>query len=331
MRKIILVTGGFGFIGLNFVKLLLKKKYKVINIDKITYASKENFKLYKDIVKNKNFIFYKIDITNEKKVFEIVKNHKPNLFFNFAAESHVDNSINGPKKFLKTNILGTYSLLQAITNSNLDVTKIKFVQISTDEVFGDVKNRVRKSVETDPYMPSSPYSASKASSDNLVKAWSRTYGLKYIITYSCNNYGYFQHKEKFIPKIIDSILLKKKIPVYGDGKQKREWIFVEDNIDAIFRLGTSNIINESFNISSNLGVKNVDLIKIISKILIKNFGYSKDILGLVSYIKDRPGHDKEYKISNKKISKYLKWYPKITLEKGLTKTILWNLKTRGII
>jgi dTDP-glucose 4,6-dehydratase len=328
MKKTILVTGGFGFIGINFVKLLLKKKYKVINIDKITYASKNNLKLCKNLINKKNFIFYKIDITNEKKILDIVKKHKPNLFFNFAAESHVDNSINSPKKFLKTNILGTYSLLQAIIKSNLDLAKIKFVQISTDEVFGDSKNRKRKSVEADAYVPSSPYAASKASADNLVKAWSRTYGLKYIITYSCNNFGYFQHKEKFIPKIIDSILNNKKIPVYGDGKQKREWIFVEDNIDAIFKLGISRFVNESFNISSNKGIKNINLIKIISKILIKNFGYDKSVLELVSYIKDRPGHDNQYKISNKKINKYLKWYPKIKLEKGLTKTILWNLETR---
>jgi dTDP-glucose 4,6-dehydratase len=325
MKKVVLVTGGYGFIGINFIKLLLKKNFIIINVDKITYASKHNYKKFKLTLKSKNYFFYKYNICNEKKISSIIKKYKPKYFFNFAAESHVDNSISKPRKFINTNIIGTYSLLQAIKNSKLNLKKIKFIQISTDEVFGDVKKKKRKSYESDPYLTSSPYSAAKAAADHFVKAWSRTFGIKYNITYSCNNYGYFQNSEKFIPTIINSVLKNKKIPIYGNGLQKREWIFVEDNVLAIYKIGFSNISNQSFNISSKIGITNLKLVKIILNILIKQFGYDKKIFKLISYVKDRPGHDLEYKISNKKIEKYFSWSPKINLERGLVKTISWYL------
>jgi len=321
--KNIIVTGGSGFVGSNFVKKIVNYNFNVINIDKLTYAS--NNKYLEKIKNKKNYFFYKKNIIDTKSIIQILKKHPPLYLFNFAAESHVDNSINEPAKFLKTNIFGTYSLLNSIAHikNKLD-KKFKFIQISTDEVFGDVIKKIEGSIENDFYNPSSPYSASKASADHLVTAWGRTFNIPYNITYSCNNYGPNQNKEKFIPVIIKNAIKKKKIPIYGNGKQIRDWIYVEDNISAILDVALFGKKNEKYNIGRDNLFTNNQLVKLILNILINKFGFNKQILGLVEHVKDRPGHDLKYKQNYEKIKK-LGWSPDFNIISGLEKTIQFYL------
>jgi dTDP-glucose 4,6-dehydratase len=321
--KNIIVTGGCGFIGSNFIKKIINKNYNIVNIDNLTYASNINY--LNEIRNEKNYFFYKVNILKKNKIIEIFKRHKPLYVFNFAAETHVDNSILDSFKFLETNILGTYYLLNAVLEikDRLD-KKFKFIHISTDEVFGDVDGNKKKSLENDPYNPSSPYSASKASSDHLVTAWGRTYKIPYNITFSCNNFGPNQNKEKFIPVIIDSIINNKKIPVYGNGNQMRNWIYVEDNVEAIIKIATKGITNEKYNISANNLLSNKKLINIICDILIEKFNFKKNIYNLVSYVKDRPGHDLKYSPNANKIKK-LGWKVNYNIYQALEKTISWYL------
>lgn len=259
------------------------------------------------------------------KITKILTKFKPLYIFNFAAESHVDNSIKDSDNFLRTNIKGTHSLLKAILNikSNLD-NKFKFIQISTDEVFGDVIKNKNKTLENDCYNPSSPYSASKASADHLVTAWGRTYQIPYNIVYSCNNYGPNQNSEKFIPVIIKNILKNQMIPVYGNGKQMREWIYVEDNVEAILKVAFCGIPNNKFNIASNNLLTNSNLVKLITNILINKFHFNKNIVKLIHYAEDRPGHDLKYFQNTNKIKK-LGWKKKFSINNGLTRTIAWYL------
>jgi dTDP-glucose 4,6-dehydratase len=321
--KNIIVTGGCGFIGSNFIKKIINKNYNIINIDKLTYAS--NISYLDDIKKKKNYFFFKLDILKTSKITKILTKFKPLYIFNFAAESHVDNSIKDSDNFLRTNINGTHSLLKAILNikCNLD-NKFKFIQISTDEVFGDVIKNKNKTLENDCYNPSSPYSASKASADHLVTAWGRTYQIPYNIVFSCNNYGPNQNSEKFIPVIIKNILKNQMIPVYGNGKQMREWIYVEDNVEAILKVAFCGSPNNKFNIASNNLLTNSNLVKLITNILINKFRLNKNIVKLIHYVEDRPGHDLKYFQNTNKIKK-LGWKKRFSINKGLTRTIAWYL------
>jgi dTDP-glucose 4,6-dehydratase len=321
--KNIIVTGGAGFIGSNFIKKIINYSYNVINIDNLTYASNINY--LNEIKNRKNYIFYKVNILEEKKIIKIFKKYNPLYIFHFAAETHVDNSIVNSFKFLETNILGTYYLLNAVLDvkSQLD-KKFKFIHISTDEVFGDMHGKKVKSFENDAYNPSSPYSASKASSDHLVAAWGRTFGIPYNVTFSCNNFGPNQNKEKFIPVIINSIINNKKIPLYGDGNQIRDWIYVEDNVDAILKIAKIGTRNEKYNICGANLLSNKKLVNLICDILIKKFKFKKDIFNLISYVKDRPGHDLKYSQNSIKIKK-LGWKIQNNIYQGLEKTISWYL------
>ena len=317
MKDNILVTGGCGFIGSSFLDILFNsKKFNVINIDKLTYASNKNYSL----IKKKNYIFIKGDIKNYKLINNTLRKFRPKYIFNFAAESHVDNSISGPKIFLDTNINGTYNILKNIVDLKL-INHTKFIQVSTDEVFGD-RFGISSSNENTKYQPSSPYSASKASADHLVTSWSRTFGLKYLITYSSNNYGPRQNNEKLNPKIINNCLLLKKIPIYGFGNQVRDWIYVNDNAQAILKIGTSKHLNQSFNIPGNKIISNLNLVKKICRIFNKTINNKKkNYLNLISFVKDRKGHDKIYKLNGAKFKKYFKFSYHTNFEEGIRKTI----------
>mgnify|MGYP001235958951 CR=1 FL=1 len=326
----IIVTGCLGFIGINFVNFILKNKkdIKVLGIDNLTYASNK-FYLTK-LIKNKNFSFVKLDISS-KKIESAINSFKPNKLINFAAESHVDNSINSPEKFIKTNINGVYNLLHFSNKyyQKLNFEKRKhflFLQISTDEVYGSLTSGIAD--ENSKYNPSSPYSASKASADHLVNAWQKTYNLPTIITNTCNNFGPFQNKEKFIPTIISSILNNKNIPLYGNGENIREWIFVEDHVRIIYLLLKKGKIGEKYNIGSNIRISNLKLIKKI----INNYGKNhKDIelpnlLKKIKFVKDRLGHDQRYAINSKKVLSLIKYQNLTDIDRGLKKTIDWYIK-----
>ena len=309
--KKFLITGGLGFIGGNFLKILTKKypNSKFLNLDKITYAASKN--LANELKQNKNYNFQKIDICDFNKLKKIFDNFNPDIVVHFAAESHVDNSIKKPDNFINTNIFGTYNLLKLIKK------KVKMIHISTDEVFGEANKK--SFVESSAYDPRSPYSASKASSDHLVRAWSNTYGMNYNIINSSNNFGPYQNKEKFIPVIINSLIKKKKIPLYGNGKNIREWIYVEDFVNAIEFLIKKDISNQTFLIGSGYAEENIKIIKKIINIM-KNQFKIKIKNNQIKYVRDRAGHDKVYKINSSKIRK-LGWNNKIKLNHGLSKTI----------
>jgi len=323
-RPSVIVTGGMGFIGSAVVKKLLNLNFKVINIDKLSYAA--NLERVNEFKYFKKHYFYKTDITNLKKLSLIFSKHKPSYVFNLAAESHVDNSINNPKSFIDTNIIGTYNLLLETKKLHQKKHKIKFIQISTDEVYGDLNKKNQGSKEGDAYLPSSPYSASKASADHLVRSWSRTYGIKYNITCSSNNFGPFQNEEKFIPVVIKNIINNKKIPIYGNGLQKRNWIYVKDNADAIIRVALKGKNNSTFNIGTKNDFTNLSLVKMIIKILEKNFHNFKNINKLINFVNDRPGHDVKYKVNYFKIKNELKWKPHSNFKKSIKDTIEWYLE-----
>ena len=314
MKKVI-VTGGLGFIGSNLIKIL-KKKYFVVNIDKVTYASN-----YKNIdPKIKNYKFYKQDINNKFFIKKILKKYSPSIIFNLAAETHVDRSIDGPKKFIESNILGVFNLLEAIRDYK---KKIKLIHISTDEVYGDIKKNC-KSKEEDRYNPSSPYSASKASGDLLIKSYIRTYKIPAIITNCCNNFGPNQYPEKLIPTIIYNILNKKPIPIYGMGKNVREWIYVEDHCSALIKIAEKGIIGENYNVGSGTILNNIQ----IAKKIILNFKKiisPQNIKSKIYFVKDRPGHDLRYCLNSSKIRNKLKWRCKSNFDQRINETINWYI------
>ena len=321
MKKKAIVTGGFGFIGSHLVKSLLKNNFFVINIDKMNYAS--NVYNLKNIKKN-NYKFYKSDICNKKILNIILKKHKPNVLFNLAAETHVDRSINNPQDFVKSNIIGVYNILECIKKYMKVQKNFKMVHVSTDEVYGDTKG-IKKSKEEDKYQPSSPYSASKASADHLINAYVRTYNLPIVISNCCNNFGPNQLPEKFIPKIIFNIIMKKTIPIYGKGKNQREWIHVEDHCRALIKLFEKGKIGESYNIGTGFIVNNLKLVKKIIKIYKSNFDKKKQKIK-IEFVKDRPGHDFRYALNSSKIKKKLGWKNLHNLNKALIKTIEWYIK-----
>ena len=318
--KRFIVTGGYGFIGSNLVHMLLKKKFKVFNIDNLSYAA-QKYNL-KDI-KNKNYLFKKVDINDKKTLIKIFKRFKPHGIFNLAADTHVDRSIEKSYNFIKNNILGVYNLLETIKEYK---KKVRLIHISTDEVYGDILGNKRSS-EKYPYLPSSPYSASKASSDLLINSYVRTYKLDAVISNCSNNYGPRQFPEKLIPKMIYNILNNKSLPVYAKGKNSREWIYVDDHCEALIKLFYKGLNGEKYNIGSGMNRSNIyiikELIKIIEKKKIKIGNKVK-----IKYVKDRPGHDFRYALDSSKLKKRLNWKPKTSLSKGLTRTIEWYLNNQ---
>lgn len=329
MLKTILVTGGAGFIGSNFIKFMLNKhpEYKIINIDALTYAG--NLENLEDIAGKENYVFYKADIRNRKEINEIFGMNEIDAVVNFAAESHVDRSIEEPELFLTTNIIGTQVLLDTAMKHwkvNRDdkycrmfKDGVKFIQISTDEVYGSL-GKTGKFVETMPLMPNSPYSASKASADMIVRAYHETFGMPVNITRCSNNYGPYQFPEKLIPLMINNCLKNKSLPVYGDGMQIRDWLHVEDHCSAIDIVLHKGRIGEVYNIGGNNEKANIEIVKLI----IKTLGRSED---LIKYVKDRPGHDRRYAIDNTKITQELGWKPVYTFERGIKETIQWYLNS----
>mgnify|MGYP001158381915 CR=1 FL=1 len=322
MKKII-VTGGSGFIGSNLVDFLIRKNFFVINLDKLTYSSNR----YQNNLRNKkNYKLIKVDIVNKKKITDIIKKYKPKAIFNLAAETHVDRSIDGPDNFIHTNIYGTFSLLESLRFLQKKNINPKLIHISTDEVYGDI-NKGLRSNENYKYEPSSPYSASKASADHLVKSYIRTYKLKAVISNCCNNYGPYQFPEKLIPKMISNIFNNKELPIYAKGNNSREWIHVQDHCKALYILFLKGKNGENYNVGSGINLRNIDLVKKILKI----FKRMKIKIGSkvkIRFVKDRPGHDFRYALDNKKILKELKWKPKIKFNEGLQNTVVWYLNNK---
>jgi len=321
MKKII-VTGGSGFIGSNLVKLLLKKKYFVINVDKLSYSANP-YNLI-NVKKNKNYRFFKTDINDRKKILKILNKFNPAAIFNLAAETHVDRSIDDPKNFIKSNILGVYNLLEAIKIYLRRRRKIKLIHISTDEVYGSIIGN-KRSNENFSYNPSSPYASSKASADHLVKSYIKTYRVPAMISNCCNNYGPNQFPEKLIPKLIYSLIKNKPLPIYARGKNSREWIHVHDHCEALCKILHKGKIGESYNVGSNQNVKNIDIAKKLIQIFSKRSKKSKSKIK-IQFVKDRPGHDFRYALNSKKIIKKLKWKSKIKLNDGLTSTFSWYIE-----
>ena len=331
MKKV-LVTGGLGFIGSNLIKLLLKKNYYVINIDKVSYSSnKYNVKEYDN---NKNYKFIKLDI-NSKKLTKIFKRYKPIGVFNLAAETHVDRSIDNPSNFIKSNILGTFNLLESFRRFYKSYSNTKLIHISTDEVFGDVLTG--RSNENFKYKPSSPYAASKASSDHLVSSYVRTFKIPAIITNCSNNYGPCQHPEKLIPKLIYNIINNRELPIYGNGKNSREWIYVMDHCEGLLKVFLRGKKGEFYNIGSNKNLNNLQITKYLINIAKKHISIGKKVK--IKFVKDRPGHDLRYALNSNKIKSKLNWNSKTKIFDGLNKTFLWyynnqkyfkNLKEKDI-
>tara|TARA_B100000214_G_C23925850_1_gene608337 strand:+ start:61 stop:1131 length:1071 start_codon:yes stop_codon:yes gene_type:complete len=334
MNKNILITGGAGFIGSALIRYIISNtENTVINIDKLTYAG--NLDSLKSVETNVRYIFKQVDICDSKQIRNIFDKYQPDLVMHLAAESHVDRSIDTPAEFIKTNIFGTYVLLEETRSylSNLGSNKKKkfrFHHISTDEVYGDLENEDKLFTETTSYAPSSPYSASKASSDHLVRAWQRTYKLPTIITNCSNNYGPYQFPEKLIPTIILNSIEGKKIPVYGTGKQIRDWLFVDDHARALLDVAFNGNIGETYNIGGHNELQNIEVVKIICSILdelspckLKNISKYEE---LITFVDDRPGHDTRYAIDASKIEKDLGWTPNENFSSGIKKTVEWYLQ-----
>ena len=327
----IIITGGCGFIGINLIKNLLKnRKYQILNIDNLEKSSMpEWLKEYKE---KKRYSFVKLDISNQEKVKKTLINFSPDLIFHLAAESHVDNSIKNPKKFVKTNILGTFNLLEAsrllLKKIPKKINRFRFIHISTDEVYGSLSYSQSSSNEKKQYEPNSPYSASKASSDHLVRAWNRTFGVPVITTHCCNNYGPYQYPEKLIPVIISKTLNNKNIPIYGNGKNIREWLYVEDHVQALLTIAKRGKIGETYNIGSKKEISNIELTKLICKILDKLIPNNKPHSKLIKFVKDRKGHDIRYSLNSKKLENELNYKTKIKFKEGLIKTIKWYVNNK---
>ena len=329
----ILITGGAGFIGSAFVRKAVKrKKFKILILDKLSYSS--DLRNIKSALKNKNCILKKIDICNFKSLKSSLFKFSPDIVLNFAAESHVDRSIDDNKPFIETNIIGTYNLLESfrLYLKKIDKKKIKykkFVQVSTDEVYGDLK-KGNFFTEKTKYDPSSPYSSSKASSDLLVNAWSKTYNLPTVITNCTNNYGPYQHPEKLIPHMIISALRGQKLPIYGNGLQVRDWIHVDDHVSALFKIIFNKKISIQYNIGANNPLKNITIVKKICKILDIYFkrNLNNSFALQINYVEDRPAHDTKYLVSARKIMRELNWKPKKSFNKHIEETIKWYLENK---
>ena len=328
-----LITGGAGFIGSAVIRNIINNTdHQVVNIDKLTYAG--NLESLKSIDGSKRYSFEKIDICSSKDVSKVFNKYQPDRVIHLAAESHVDRSIDSPAEFIKTNIFGTYTLLEEARNYLSKIDKIKkknfrFVHVSTDEVYGDLKKNDKLFTEKTAYAPSSPYAASKASSDHLVRAWQRTYNFPALITNCSNNYGPYQFPEKLIPVIILNALEAKNIPVYGDGKQIRDWLYVEDHAEALLKTALNGKIGETYNIGGHNEIQNIDVVKTICRILEKLVPIKPKGINmfeqLITYVEDRSGHDIRYAIDASKIYNELNWKPNESFETGIEKTVKWYL------
>ena len=332
MKTVYFVTGGCGFIGANFIQYLLNKTKpkSVINLDKLTYAG--NQKNLADFEQDPRYIFVHGDICDAELVSKLFTEYQPNYIVNFAAESHVDRSIDGPAEFIQTNIVGTSVLLQEAlkyysTLEGAGSERFRFYHVSTDEVFGSLSESGFFTEET-PYDPSSPYSASKASSDHLIRAWHRTFDLPVLISNCSNNYGPYQFPEKLIPLMILNCLEEKPLPVYGTGENIRDWLYVEDHCDAIYTILQKGTIGETYNVGGNNEIKNIQIVEEICDVLndIHPAGSGKSYHELITFVKDRPGHDFRYAIDASKLKKEIGWEPKESFNTGIQKTIEWYLK-----
>ena len=334
--KNILITGGAGFIGSALIRHIIQTtNYHVLNIDKLTYAS--NLNALSSIENSSRYEFKQIDICEDAGLLDIFKEYDPDLIMHLAAETHVDKSIDSPSDFIRTNIIGTYNLLEQ-TRKYLTYSgkgNFRFHHISTDEVFGDLPHPENISdnasdlpffTETSPYNPSSPYSASKASSDHLVRSWFRTFNLPTIITNCSNNYGPFQFREKLIPMCIMNALENKNIPIYGMGNQIRDWLFVDDHAKALLIVALQGKIGSTYNIGGHNEIKNLDVVYSICKILDQLSPKNNSYADQITFVSDRPGHDMRYAIDASKIEKDLDWKPEETFHTGLKKTVEWYLK-----
>ena len=324
--KNILITGGCGFIGSNFVNHIIKtEKFHPIIIDKLTYAGD----LVNLNINNENeYTFIKGDICDLQLLYHLFEKYKFDAVFHFAAESHVDRSIDGPAEFIHSNIIGTFSLLQASVRNVKNLgNDFKFIHVSTDEVYGDL-NDGEYFKETTPYAPNSPYSASKASSDHLVRAWGKTFGLPTIITNCSNNYGPYQFPEKLIPLMIINCLKWRPLPVYGDGQNVRDWLHVADHCSAILSVFNEGKIHETYNIGGNNEIKNIEIVDTICTILnkLKPSKNNTSYKNLITFVEDRPGHDSRYAIDSSKIQRDLGWKPKESFISGIEKTVKWYIE-----
>jgi len=324
-----LVTGGAGFIGSAVIRHLIDNtEHEVINVDKLTYAG--NLHSIETVSDSGRYKFEHVDICDAKEIQRVLKEHQPDIIMHLAAESHVDRSIDGPREFIQTNIVGTYTLLdetRAYYNTcSAEKKKIfRFHHISTDEVYGDLEGTDDLFTETTPYAPSSPYSASKASSDHLVRAWERTYGFPTLVTNCSNNYGPYHFPEKLIPLVILNALEGKALPIYGKGDQIRDWLYVEDHARALVIVATKGEVAETYNIGGHNEKQNIEVVKTICKILDKKVPKETPYEELITFVTDRPGHDIRYAIDASKIARELDWTPEETFETGLEKTVQWYL------
>ncbi|KTD41671.1 dTDP-glucose 4,6-dehydratase [Legionella parisiensis] len=329
----ILVTGGAGFIGSAVVRYLIENtRDTVINVDKLTYAG--SLDSLNPLINNPRHIFQQVDICSHDQINYIFATFQPDAVMHLAAESHVDRSIDGPAEFIQTNIIGTYNLLEAArvywqSLPTIQRQSFRFHHISTDEIFGDLENKNEFFTETTPYAPSSPYSASKASSNHLVRAWHRTYGLPTIITNCSNNYGPYQYPEKLIPVIILNALAGKNLPIYGNGAQIRDWLYVNDHVNALYMVLKKGIIGSTYNIGGHNEKQNIEVVHTVCDLLEElvpqkppHISFYKE---LITYVKDRSGHDLRYAIDTTKIQRELGWKPLETFETGIRKTVEWYL------
>ena len=330
--KTIIITGGAGFIGSALIKKILSvfNNVKIINIDMLTYAGTVT-RLH-EISKNKNYIFKRVDICNKKELKDIFKEHLPDKVIHLAAESHVDHSIDGPSIFVETNILGTFNLLDISLQywnslNNQKKNEFIFQHISTDEVYGSLDFDDSLFTETSRYDPSSPYSASKASADHLVNAWNKTYNLPTIITNCSNNFGPYQFPEKLIPLTIIKILTNQNIPVYGEGNQIRDWLFVDDHAQALIDVINKGSAGNTYNIGGNNQYTNLEVVELICEI-IEDHSSQNNLKQLITFVKDRPAHDKRYAIDASKIKNEINWSPKKNFKNALSETVSWYIENR---
>ncbi|MCE3221740.1 dTDP-glucose 4,6-dehydratase [Vibrio diabolicus] len=330
----ILVTGGAGFIGSAVIRHIINHTSdSVVNVDKLTYAG--NLESLQEVASNNRYAFEQVDICNRAEMDRVFAEHQPDAVMHLAAESHVDRSIDGPAAFIETNIVGTYTLLEATRAywnglSSEEKAAFRFHHISTDEVYGDLEGTYDLFTETTSYEPSSPYSASKASSDHLVRAWLRTFGLPTIVTNCSNNYGPYHFPEKLIPLMILNAISGKALPVYGDGMQVRDWLFVEDHARALYKVVKEGVVGETYNIGGRNEKANIDVVKTICSLLEELVPNKPEGVSayqdLITYVTDRPGHDVRYAIDASKIERELGWTPEETFESGIRKTVEWYLK-----